>query len=602
MRFLSNLVSSLLGTLIAIGLLFMLGFLFVVALAASTGRTPAVRSGSVLTIELRGAVPEVVADDPFAQAFSDLPQYDLRDFKRSLRKAAADDRIRAVRINTEDLEVQWATLQEMRSALVAFKESGKPVFASCGDLGMGEAELFLASAADSIFAQPEAPFEFNGFEITNTFFQGALNRLNIEPRVYRAGRYKSAVEPFTRQDLSASNEAQLRALLDAQNRVFMRTVGQSRGLSADSLEYLADERGIVNAEDAARLGLIDGLLYHDQVDSLFRSRLGLAEGEDIPNVRLDQYARVPASDAGLEEGDAGEIAVVYAVGAISSGESGPSPNPLTGGQALGAETFRRAMTEARESEEIEAVVVRVNSPGGAVAPSEAMSREMTLTQRQKPVIVSMGDVAASGGYWLSTPADTIVANPLTLTGSIGVFGITFDMREFYNSKLGITFDGVQSSPLADLQSSIADVSEQERQLLQSSVDDIYQAFLRNVARGRNMSVAQADSIAQGRVWTGVQAKNINLVDVLGGLEDAVRIAAEKSGLEEDTYRVRTLPRPRSFLERLARSMEAQAAQTWMQLRTSEFERMLLDQLHVLKDLAKMQDQVQARLPFSPHIE
>ena len=599
MRFLSNLLSSVLGTFIALGLLAFFGFLFILALAASSSRTPTVSSGSVLHITLDGSVPEVIAHDPLSQAFAEGARFDLRGFKESMRKAAVDSRIDAVRLDIKDIDAAWATLQEMRSALVRFKESGKPLIASSADHGMAEAEFFLASAADSLFAQPEAPFEFNGFALTSSFYEGTLNKLNIEPRVFRAGRYKSAVEPFTRSDLSAENEEQLRSILETQNDIFMSTVAESRGLSPDTLNALASENAILNAENAVAAGLIDALLYHDEVDALIKDRLNYED--DIEDVSLSSYTRVPASEAGLERGDEGDIAVVYAVGGITSGKSGPSQSPLLGNNVVGAETFRDAMVEARESDEVKAVVLRVNSPGGQVAPAEAMWREVKLTTRQKPVIVSMGDLAASAGYWISAPADTIVADPLTLTGSIGVFSVLFDTRNFFNEKLGITFDAVQTSPLADIYSSIGDLSEEERQLLQYTTQDVYQAFLRHVAQGRNLSVAGVDSIGQGRVWTGREALENNLVDVLGGLDEAVELAAERAGLEAGTYRLRTLPRPRSFFERFAQSLEARAAHLWMNARTSRLERNLLEHLHTLQRLKDMHGTVQARLPFIPDI-
>ena len=602
MRFLSNLIASTLGVLIALGIVFFFFFVFIFAVALSSEQAPAVRSGSVLVVPLAGGVPELIPDDPLMRAFSDGPAFDLQDLKLALRKAAADDRIEGLWLQSRGIGTSWATLEEIRTALLDFKESGKVILASSDDYYVGEDDYFLASVADSVFAAPQALFEFNGFYMMAEFYRGLLDKLDVEAQIVRAGRFKSAVEPFERTDLSAESEEQLSALMNSINTQFMQQVGQSRGIAPEKLQAIAEERAIFTAEDAYRAGLLDGLLFEDQIADRFKARLGYDDDEDLRTVSLGKYKHVSASEAGLEQGDAGNIAVVYADGGIVSGESRFEANPLFGGAVVGAETFIDAMREARESERVDAVVVRVNSPGGSAPAADAMWRAIDLTAQEKPVIVSMGGLAASGGYWISTAADTIVADPLTLTGSIGVFNLFFDVGGFFENKLGITHDAVRTSPYADMFSGLRSLAPRERALLERSVQETYQAFLRNVAEGRGLDVVQVDSIGQGRVWTGEQAQKIGLVDVLGGLETAIALAAERAGLEEGDYGIRLLPRPKTFIEELSEAMSAQARQAWLHLRTTPAERSLMEQTRLVEELLRMHGTVQARLPLHITVE
>ena len=595
MRFLSTLVASTLGVFVALGLIVAFSLLFFIALASSSDEAPRVRAGSALVINLNGPIPETASDDPFTQAFGGGAPFDLRDLQIGLQKAAVDDRIGAVWLQVTSAGGAWATLEEVRRALAAFKESGKPIYASSDDFTVSETGYFLASIADSVFAQREGIFEFNGFALIQPFFKNALDKLEVEPQVVRAGSFKSAAEPFTRADLSSENREQLNAILGDINTRFLEAVSESRELSVDSLQSLIFSGAILTAEGAAEAGLLDALLYHDEVIELLKGRLGDYEADDdLRTVSLSQYARVPAADAGLEIGDEGEIAIVYAVGSIVNGDGGES-DPFSGSQQLAPLPFRDAIKTAREDEDVRAVVVRVNSPGGSASASEAIWREIELTQQEKPVVISMGDYAASGGYWISTPADTIVADPLTLTGSIGVFMLGFDTEGFFNEKLGVTFDGVQSSPYADMFYGIDGFEEGERLVAERFVQETYRTFLEKVAQSRGLTTEQVDAIAQGRVWTGEQAKAIGLVDVLGGLDEAVRIAAERVGLEEGTYRTRILPRPKSFVERFATALETRAVSAWLDVRTTPAERFLMEQARTLQALQEMNGTAQARM-------
>lgn len=596
MRFLSTVVASILGTFIALGLLLFFGFLFLLALAVSADQVPAVERGSVLVVTLDGGLPEQVANDPLGRLVSEGPRYDLHDVRRGLRMAAADDRIDAVWLQMRGAQAPLATLEEVRSALTAYKASGKPLVASADDFAMNENDYFVASAADAVYMAPEAFFEFNGFFLSVQFFERLFDKLDVQAEVVRAGRFKSAVEPFLRDDLSPENEEQLSALLETQNDLFVQTVAEARDMAPDEVGRLLSDVGLLSAGRAYDAGLLDGLLYLDEVRADLLERTGRDADDRLRELDLADYLGVPAEDAGLAVGDDGDVAVVFASGTIVSGESDFSPNPLMGGDMLGAETFSRAMREARESDQVRAVVVRIDSPGGSAPAADAMWRDIARTADVKPVLVSMGSMAASGGYWMAAAADTIVANPTTLTGSIGVFAVLFDLGGLFENKLGITFDAVRTSPYADMFSGVRPLSPAEEALLQQSIDSTYATFLRKVADGRPLTVAEVDSLAQGRIWTGREAQAAGLVDVLGGLDTAVDLAAERAGLAPGTYRVRELPRPQTLLEELSASLNAQAAAAWTRLATTPAERAVLQHAETLRRLAATHGTVQARLP------
>lgn len=601
MRFLSTLAASVLGTLIALGVVILFLFFFFFAIALSTDTQPSVTSGSALVVTLDGTVPETVADDPFARAFGDAPEYDLRDLQSALTKAASDARIEAVRLDIKSAPTEWARLEEIRSALVAFKESGKPIIAYGGEFRMSEGEYFLATAADSIFAAPLAPFTLNGFSITQPFYRQTMEKLDIEPKIVRAGRFKSAVEPFLRDDLSDDNRMQLTALLEAFNDTFKEAVASARGMTPDAIEQMADEDAVLDSDVALRRGLLDGLKYANEVDDVMRDVLGVGADATIPTIDVRNYARIPASDAGLTTTGDGTVAIVYAEGAIVPGE--PEEQPFgPQGSFIGSKTFNDAMREARESSTAKAVVLRINSPGGAANAAESMWNEVRRTADVKPVIVSMGDVAASGGYYIAAPADTIVADPTTITGSIGVFGQFFNTRGFFENKLGVTFDGVSTSPYADIYSLVQPFDEGERRLLERSVDRTYDVFLDRVEMGRGMDSTAVHAVAQGRVWSGRDAVDAGLVDVLGGLEDAVALAGQKGGLGDGPYRTQILPRPKTFLERFNESFSNQARNAWLRLTTSRLERDLMQQMRILEQVYGQQGSIQARLPVDFRIE
>jgi len=600
MRFLSTLAASVLGTLIALVLLVLLGLFFVFALSLSSDQQPVVQPGSVLVVPIDGPIPERVADDPFAQAFGDAPSYDLLDVQESLRNAAADSRIEAVWLRLKGTPASWGTLNEVRSALEQFRESGKPIIASSEEFGMGEKEYYLAAAADSVFAAPVAPFEWNGFNRTVSFFAQTLEKLDVEPKVIRAGKFKSAVEPFLREDLSEENRLQLESLLQTTNDHVKRVVAARRGTTPEALETLADSSAVLDTESALAAGLLDDLRYGDEVRDVLRRAVGVASGDDLPTISLGAYKRIPASGAGVTFTGDGSVAVVYAEGQIVPGKS---EQPFGGNQGatIGSTTLIEALENARTSSSAKAVVLRVNSPGGSAAASEVMWHAVERVAAEKPVVVSMGDLAASGGYYLAAGADTIVANPTTVTGSIGVFGLLFNARDFFQNKLGITFDQVATSPLSDIASAIEPFSPRGERLLEQSIDRTYNTFLQRVADARGMTTGEVDAIAQGRVWSGRDAQRVGLVDSLGTLQMAIEMAGRAGGLGDGPHRTRVLPRPRTFVEQLNEQLSGQSARLWRSWTLTPLERQLWQQKETLETLVRTNGSAQARLPFAVEI-
>lgn len=601
MRFLSTLLASVLGTLLAFGVVVFFGVFFLFALALSADQTPTVQTSSVLEVPIEGDIPERLVQDPFQRALQEGgPSYDLQDVHTGLRNAASDDRIEAIWLRMKGSTADWGTLQEVRQAIVQARDQGVPVIASSEDFGMSEKDYFLASAADSVYAGPLAPFEYNGFTTIVAFFQNALQKLEIEPQLIRAGRYKSAGEQFVRSDLSEPNRQQISSLLETTSSHFIQSISDARNLSPEALDRLAEENALVDANTAINEGLLDGLRHENEVRNTL-SRLVDRPNDDLSTVSLGTYRHSPIAESGLSYTGEGTVAVVHAEGNIVSGDPGESPLSPTSG-VLGSTTLINALEEARTDGSVEAVVLRVNSPGGSAAASEAMWNAVERTANEKPVIASLGDVAASGGYYLSAGADSLIANPTTVTGSIGVFGLLMNVEGLFEDKLGVTFDEVATSPYADMFTPITPLSSSERALIGQSVDRTYQTFLQRVAAGRNMDTSAVHEVAQGRVWSGQDAQRVGLVDTLGTLEDAIEMAGQEAGLGDGPYRTRTLPRPQTFVERLNEQFTAQATQIWRTMTTTQLERKLWERTRMLERVVGTNGTIQARMPFELTIE
>ncbi len=593
MKFLKTLTASILGSLIAFGVLLFFGFLFLMAFAAAAGDAqPPLRSGSVLMVDLSGTVAERVSGDPLTQMLLNKPAYDLAGLTSALEAAAEDVRIEAMWLRPDGLSTGWATLEAIRRSLLVFKESGKPIYASSPTYFMNESEYFLASVADSVFLDPESIFEFNGFAMTMTFYGDLLDKLGVEPVIVRAGNYKGAVEPYTRSTMSDENREQMQGLLDGIEVSFTSGVSASRGMSVEDVRQLMDRDIMFSARDAVTAGLVDALAFNDEIRSRFNDVLESEEGTQLKTISIANYAR---RVRGRSRSD--KISVVHIDGVIIAGSGAPA-SPFSGASNAASNTIVKALRDARERTGVKALIVRIDSPGGFAPAADAMLREIELTAQEMPVIISMGDLAASGGYWIAMGGDYVIAEANTITGSIGVYSMFFDASDLLEGKIGITFDAVSTGPSADMFSGMRVYSAAERAMLTRATEATYLAFLEKVAQGRNMSVEAVHEIAQGRVWTGSDGVKNGLIDELGGFEVAVARAASDADLDPDEVQLVHYPRALTFFEQM--SLAGAISVQWIAgALAAEPLRQINSHVEHLQELIRAEGTVQAR--FTPEI-
>ncbi len=592
-------LKSFLASLLAIFFTLFLLFLFVLILIFSTSREtePYVRNGTVLEVRMGNTLPERPPTDPFAMLFSDPSRVPvtLRGLESNLEKAAADDRIEGVWFKMNNLAAPWPNLVALRDKMIDFKEeSGKFIYVSTDDIGFNEQGYFLATAADSIFSPPETFFEFDGFFIQAVFFRDMLDKIGVEAEIFRAGEYKSAVEPFFRRDFSSENEEQLQSIVDNVAETFLVAVSERTGYSRSELDAIMNETPILTSRAAHEAGLLDLLVYPDEVEKRVENRVVENGNDELRTITYQRYSRVKKSTAGVEKPDTkNRIAVIHASGNIMPEFDSPSVFPGSD-ENITVRNFSRDLDEALEDDDVKAIVLRITSPGGAGSTSDIIWHKIREAAKQKPVIASLGSVAASGGYYIGMAADTVVASSQTITGSIGVFGVVMNMQELLNDKLGIHFDAVTSHEQALWISPDKPMSEAARRTFQGYIDDFYDVFLERVAVSRNMSMDQVRQAAAGRVWTGNQALEVGLVDVIGELSTALSIAAEMAEIEE--YIIDTYPKPKSIIEILTGSAQTQVR---MLLRPQIKELEYLDpMLHILSNDPRA---VIARIPFDHKI-
>lgn len=488
---------------------------------------------SVLKLDLNKPIQEVGVENPFAEIGGpfggDENAVGLKDIIEALKIAQKDDNIKGIYLKTEGPEAGWATLEEIRNQLLEFKKS-KKFIVTYGE-SYSEKGYYIASLADKIYLNPAGGMEWNGLSAEYSFFKGTFDKLEIKPLVFRVGEFKSAIEMFSRQDMSEASKKQSSELIGAINGNFLKNISASRNIPVAELKRLADSLAVDNPKSALQHKFITDLGYQDELEAYLKRNLKVEEKKKIAYVGVDKYLK---GGKRSEDGDFNKrIGVLVAEGEITSGEGGDGN--------IGSEKFVKELKEIRENDKIKAIVIRINSPGGSALASDVMWREIQLTAKKKPVIASMSDVAASGGYYMAMGCDKIVAQPNTITGSIGIFGLIFNVTDFMKNKLGITFDGVGTSPHADWPTATRDMTEFEKSMIQKSVNEGYETFTKKAAAGRKMSVEKLKSLAQGRVWSGVEAKENGLVDVLGGVDDAIKIAAKAAKLNEGDYRVRYYP-------------------------------------------------------------
>ncbi|RYY40926.1 MAG: signal peptide peptidase SppA [Chitinophagaceae bacterium] len=573
-----------LASFLALVLFCVVGLFFFIAAIAALGASdkPRIAERSVLRIDLSQHFAEQERRNPLSRISggeADAPG--LYDVLRLVRKAADDKNIAGIYLQADDNGNGYAASEELRSELAAFKKKGKFVIAFGNR--MSQKAYYLATVADKIYVSPQGFLEWKGLAVELMFFKNALDRLRIQPQVFYAGKFKSATEPFRAEQMTPANRLQTQEFLDDIDRVLLYRVGQSRGIDTATLYRMANEGSVQNAEDALRYKLVDGLRYDDQVRDELKQRIGAGSQDKLAFTELSTYGDAVSYKASGDK----RIALIYAEGTIMDG---PGDR-----ESIGDEEYIKWIRKARLDKSVKAIVLRINSGGGSALASENIWRELKLAKEAKPLVVSFGDVAASGGYYIATAADSIFALPNTITGSIGVFSMIPNLQGFFNEKLGVTFDGVKTATYADRNNVFRALSPAEAAFQQREVDRIYSVFKQRVADGRKKDTAYIGSIAQGRVWSGEKALQIGLIDRLGGLEEAVRCAARMA--KTDSYRLREYPERGGFLEDLLdRKKEEPMAQLRKQLGAGQFA--VFEQL---VELNRLCGAPQARMPFAMEI-
>ncbi|MGV3639324.1 MAG: signal peptide peptidase SppA [Adhaeribacter sp.] len=573
-----------LATIVGLFLFSFLMFLVLVGIlaAASTEGEVTVEKNSVLELKLDRPIKERADKDLFL-AFSDMSgmgsAYGLNEIKAAIRHAKKNDKIRGIYLNVEIVSAGMATLQEIRQELLDFKKSGKFIVAY-NDI-CSEKAYYLTSVADRQYLNPQGALELNGLSSEVLFFKGTLEKLDIEPYIFKVGEYKSAVEPFVLDKMSDASRRQVTSFLNSLNDHSLRNIAKSKGKSFESLVNLSDSMLVRTPEDALKHGLVSHVGYFDEAISFMKKKSGLKEDDKLYLVDFKKYKGLAAKED--EEYNKNKIAVIYAEGEIVNGEGGHDN--------IGGTKFAEEIRKARKDKNVKAIVLRINSPGGSAMASDVIWREVMLAKKVKPVMASMSDVAASGGYYIAMACDTIVAHPNTITGSIGVFGMFANLAPFLQNKLGITIDRVKTGPYADMPSVTRQLTGVEKQIVQNQVERIYQDFTTKAAQGRHMPVEKLRQVASGRVWSGTEAKTHGLVDVFGSLEDAIKLAAAKAGIKEK-YQLRHLPAQKTFIDQIITGMETRVQQHFLRQELGE----TYPYYEKLRQVQQFEG-IQARMPY-----
>jgi len=553
------------------------------------------KTGDILVIDLKKRLHETGEVNSLAFLDNDNSGYtpSLYDVVKAINRAKKDADIRGIYIKLAPTPNGWGTLQQLREALVDFKTSKKFIYAYGEQIT--QSAYYIASAADSVFLNPAGDLELKGFATIMPFFKGTLDKLELQPEIFYAGKFKSATEPFRAEKMSEPNKLQIAAYQAGMWDQFLAGVSEYTHADKTTINDWAVKGVIQFPADAASYRMVAGLRYWDEVEGLLRNKTGRTAKEDIKYLSMNDYAagnrNADRADGNLSDN---KIAVLFAEGSIVDGEQG-------GDIEIASKTICENIRKIRNDDKIKAVVLRVNSPGGSALASEVILRELLLLKEKKHLIVSMGDYAASGGYYISAHADSIFAMPNTITGSIGVFGMLFNMSNLAKNKLGITFDGVKNAPFADEPTAVRPMTAEEAQRMQTSIDTIYARFKNHVVVGRRLPAADVDSIAQGRVWTGTDALRIGLVDGLGGLDRAIFSAVKMAGVKD--YRVVTYP---AATDKLATLMKKINDRTNTSLAIKQA---MKDQLGTgyewyeqVQNLVKMNRKAMMLMPFVPHVE
>ena len=574
--FLKNILTTIIGIISSIIVMILL-VIGLVAIISSEDEVK-VKENSILKIDLANtSVVERSSENPFdgLSLSGDVAStIELKQVLDNIEKAKLDDNIKVIYINTSYVSAGISQIEEIRNKLLEFKQTGKPIIAYSEVYN--QAAYYLSSVANKVYLNPEGVVELKGLSAGFMFYKGLLEKLDIEVQIIRHGKFKSAVEPFMLDKMSDANREQMQLLLNSFADNLFDSIASQRGMTLSDIHNHANNLSLENAKSCLDLHYVDALLYQDQVDD---SLLVISKSEKLNFISLNKYSNVKVEKKEISRN---KIAIIYATGEINSGKGDV--------KSIGSETTAKAIKTAREDKNVKAILLRVNSPGGSALASDVIWRETLLAKEEKPLIVSMGDYAASGGYYIACAADSIVANPTTLTGSIGVFGMIPNLQKLYKNKLGISIDTVNTNKHADMGMNRA-LTKFEEDKIQKSVVDIYTTFITHVGEGRNMSTTAVDEIGQGRVWTGYDAKDIGLIDTYGGLEKAIEIAVYLAEIED--YRIISLPKKKDPFAELALKFGGETSISDLVMLKLGLKTELTNPI---ENLLK-RDKIQARIPF-----
>ncbi|MCF8304264.1 MAG: signal peptide peptidase SppA [Bacteroidales bacterium] len=587
-QFFKFMFASMLGSFLTAVVLFFITMGFInYAVSLTQQKAFDVPENAVLHLKLDKPIQDRTPKSPFAnfdfQTFEPAKSLGLNDLLKNIEKAKNDDNIKGIYLDISVIPAGSSTIEEIRNALIDFKSSGKFII-SYSEM-FTQRSYYLASICDEIYLNPEGMITFQGLNAETMFIKGTLDKLGIEAQIFRGegNKYKSAVEPLFMEEMSEASKEQLSAMINSFWNHVLTGISEQRNISMEELNEVADDIKLWNPANAKKYGFVDDLKYKDEILAILRNKLDVDEDKDIEAVSIAKYNNTPDPE---KEFFRDKVAVVYASGSIMSGEG----DDMT----IGSERISRAIRKARRDSTIKAIVFRINSPGGSGLASDVIWREVKLAKAVKPVVVSMGDVAASGGYYIACPADTILASPLTVTGSIGVFGVIPNMKEFFNDKLGMTFDNVMTNDHSNFPPINRPMTAEEKSILNTYVNHFYDTFTQKVADSRDMKQDYVHEVGRGRVWSGIDALEIELIDKHGGLNDAIDIAVEMADLEG--YRLTELPEQKDFFEEIMGSFGSASISKLIRGELGDHYKYY----QYIKMLENM-DPIQARLPYELEI-
>ncbi|HQH18274.1 MAG TPA: signal peptide peptidase SppA [Bacteroidales bacterium] len=585
-QFFKFMFASMTGSFILIVILFFILMGMVLSVASlSKKEVVVVPENSILQLKLNEEIADRSSSNPFNNfdfsSFKTSKSPGLNEILQNIKKAKTDDNIKGIFLDLGTIPSGIATIEEIRNALLDFKSSKKFIISYSEEYT--QKAYYIASVSDKVYLYPEGALDFKGLNGEVMFFKGLLDKLDVDVQILRHGKFKSAVEPFVLDKMSEPNKEQTLKYISGIWNQMLEGISESRKMSIAQLNGIADSFKIQKAQDAVTYKLVDKLLYKDELLAELRNLLGIGKKEKINSISLQKYTSVPDKTKKIHK-TKDKIAVIYALGEIVSGKGDD--------ETIGSDRISEAIRKARLDSAVKAIVLRVNSPGGSALASDVIWREVDLSKKTKPVVVSMGDVAASGGYYIACAATRIVADPTTLTGSIGVFGLIPNLKGLFNNKLGVSFDNVKTNNYADIGSTYRPLTKSEENIYQTSVENIYETFITHVAEGRGMTKEKVDSIGQGRVWNGVDALEIGLIDEFGGLEKSIEIAAKLAKIEE--YKIQSLPAQKDPFTQIMEELSGESTdQTILKNKLGE-----LYEFYNYIQYVKNTKGVQARIPYT----